>query len=63
MRAPSLTLILDRLLCPRVLLGCLRPRFVSPPRSTGVWETSEAVSLGAYHMDLVDLVGVRAHGL
>ena len=41
----------------------LPPPLVSPPRSTGVWETSEAVSLGAYHMDLLDLVGARAHGL
>ena len=40
----------------------LPPPLVSPPRSTGVWETSEAVSLGAYNMYLLDLVGARAHG-
>ena len=68
LRASSLTLIIDRLLCfkhktrgSQGALG-LPPPLVSPPRSTGVWETSEAVSLGAYHMDLLDLVGARAHG-
>ena len=67
LRAPSLTLI-DRRLCfkhrtrgSQGALG-LPPPKVSPPWGTGVWETSEAVSLGAYHMDLLDLVGARAHG-